>query len=392
MRWFAVPLFTLSLLTLATLAADKDNPAAPTPSDALQELNKSYSEAQQKYGKELQPKVQALQKEYAQAKDEDKPAIVKKFKELTNHKDSPGAIYCAKFLAWAGENPKDPASMTALQSALQASGGFDAKDPSWSKILDEIRAHHVTDPEIRNVIRQLNDAGFDEASEKLLREIEAKNKDRKIQGFALRKVADGKDQLVSITNELQETPKLREQMEEGLGKEFVARIIADADKNRKEAAEVQKLLADRYGDIIPCIGKPLPEVSGKDLDDKEVKVADLKGKVVVVDIWATWCGPCKAMIPHEKEMVEKLKDKPFALVSISADNTKEDLTKFLSKTEMPWTHWYNGPRGGFVEKWDVEHFPTIFVLDAKGIIRYKEIRGKKLEEAVEKLVKEAEAK
>ena len=70
----------------------------------------------------------------------------------------------------------------------------------------------------------------------------------------------------------------------------------------------------------------------------------------MLDIWATWCGPCKAMIPHEREMVERLKDKPFALVSISADEKKKTLTDFLAKDTMPWTHWWNGSGGGEVSR------------------------------------------
>jgi thiol-disulfide isomerase/thioredoxin len=110
--------------------------------------------------------------------------------------------------------------------------------------------------------------------------------------------------------------------------------------------------------------------------------------VVVLDIWATWCAPCKAMIPHEREMVERLRDKPFVLVSISADEQKETLTKFLAREKMPWTHWWNGNEGGILEDWDVQGYPTIYVLDAKGVIRHKDLRGEKLEEAVNKLLEE----
>ena len=98
------------------------------------------------------------------------------------------------------------------------------------------------------------------------------------------------------------------------------------------------------------------------------------------------------MIPHEREMVEKLKDKPFALVSISGDDKKKALTDFLEKEKMPWTHWWNGPNGGIMESWDIEYFPTIYVIDAKGVIRHKDLRGEKLEKAVEDLLKEMEEK
>ena len=61
------------------------------------------------------------------------------------------------------------------------------------------------------------------------------------------------------------------------------------------------------------VGRPVPDVEGTDLDGKKVKLSSYRGKVVLLDFWATWCGPCMAMIPHDRELVEKLKDKPFAL-------------------------------------------------------------------------------
>ena len=104
------------------------------------------------------------------------------------------------------------------------------------------------------------------------------------------------------------------------------------------------------------------------------------------------CGPCRAMIPHEREMVGRLKEKPFVLVSISADEKKETLTDFLKKESMPWTHWWIGTSGPMMEDWNIRYFPTIYVLDHKGVIRFKDIRGEKLEEAVNELLKEMEAK
>ena len=140
------------------------------------------------------------------------------------------------------------------------------------------------------------------------------------------------------------------------------------------------------------VGKKLPDLKAENLDGKAEKLSDYLGKVVVLDVWATWCPPCRAMIPHENDMVKELKDKPFALISISADAEKKTLTDFIDKTPMPWNHWWNGSKGKLLETLNIKFFPTIYVVDAKGVIRYKNIRGEELEEAVNKLIAEAEKK
>ncbi len=199
----------------------------------------------------------------------------------------------------------------------------------------------------------------------------------------------------------------------GLACFALAKLAAnEADKGDKKSSEEAVRLFERvakdYGDIKINedyilgdmakgalfelrnlqVGMTAPDVTSENLKGEKVALKDYKGKVVVLDIWATWCGPCKAMIPHEREMVKKLKDKPFAFISISADEKKETLESFLGKESMPWTHWWNGAKGGIVKAWNVQFFPTIYVLDAKGVIRYKQLRDKELEDAVEKLLAE----
>ncbi len=131
-----------------------------------------------------------------------------------------------------------------------------------------------------------------------------------------------------------------------------------------------------------AVGKTMPEVFGEDLDGQKKSLADYRGKVLVLDVWTTWCGPCVAMIPHEREMVERLKDKPFALLSVSCDEEKSTLTEFLKNKEMPWDHWWVGREGEFTKSLNISFFPTIYVLDRDGVIRHKNIRGEELEKAV----------
>lgn len=99
------------------------------------------------------------------------------------------------------------------------------------------------------------------------------------------------------------------------------------------------------------------------------------------------------MIPHEKEMVERKKSKPFALVGINSDREARDaFKKKLAENGMTWRHAVEGSTSGPIAKqWNVHGWPTIYVLDAKGVIRAKGLRDKMLEDKVDELLKELEA-
>ena len=111
---------------------------------------------------------------------------------------------------------------------------------------------------------------------------------------------------------------------------------------------------------------------------------------MVLDVWTTWCGPCNRMIPHQREMVERFSGEPFALLSVSCDRDQETLETFLTQTPMPWDHWWVAPDSQFKKALNISSFPTIFVLDGNGVIRYKNLMGAQLEEAIETLLAENE--
>ena len=103
------------------------------------------------------------------------------------------------------------------------------------------------------------------------------------------------------------------------------------------------------------------------------------------------------MYPHERSLVEKLKDKPFVILGVNSDKDREKPKKLAEAGTVTWrSFWNGGSTGGPISTdWSVQGWPTVYLIDHKGVIRYKNPQAKggekKLDEAIEKLVKEAEA-
>ena len=99
------------------------------------------------------------------------------------------------------------------------------------------------------------------------------------------------------------------------------------------------------------------------------------------------------MYPHERSLVKKLEGKPFALVGVNSDQDKAELKKAMEKENITWrSFWDGGSTGGpIATRWNVHAWPTIYVLDGAGVIRYRDVREKELDEAVDKLLEEIEA-
>jgi thiol-disulfide isomerase/thioredoxin len=139
------------------------------------------------------------------------------------------------------------------------------------------------------------------------------------------------------------------------------------------------------------IGGMAPEIDANDLEGKRLKLSDYRGKVVMVVFWGSWCGPCMAMVPQEKALFEKYKGKPFVLLGINCGDKLDMAKKTVADKKMGWPSWYDGEdiRGPIETDYDVPHWPRIFLIDAKGVIRHIDLEGKELDEAVDKLLAEA---
>src|SRR5215218_252120 len=95
------------------------------------------------------------------------------------------------------------------------------------------------------------------------------------------------------------------------------------------------------------------------------------------------------MYPHERSLVKRLENQPFALIGINSDEDKEALKKAMVKEEITWRSFYDqSTKGPIASRWNIEGWPTIFVLDAEGKIRTRDVRGEELDKAVDELLAE----
>lgn len=136
------------------------------------------------------------------------------------------------------------------------------------------------------------------------------------------------------------------------------------------------------------IGSPAPELAGIDFDGKPLDLKEYRGKVVVVSFWTSWCGPCKAMIPHERALVERFGDR-LVLLGVNNDDNHEAARGVIASHGITWPCLQTaGVHDPINHRWAVTFYPTIYVLDGHGDIRYANVRGPALENAITSLLAE----
>ena len=136
-------------------------------------------------------------------------------------------------------------------------------------------------------------------------------------------------------------------------------------------------------------GKPMPTLDLAGWVNGQVKPEDMKGKVVIVDFYATWCGPCIAAIPHNNELLKKYKGKGLVIFGVcTSQNGQDKMPQTVKETRMEYPS-ARDPRLKSEQAWGVHYYPTYAIVDRKGIVRIIGLQPQNVEQVIQKLLAEA---
>lgn len=303
-------------------------------------------------------------------------------------------------------HPRSPEAIDALTWVIR--NGRANSEPRF-RAIETLRRDHITSDRLGEACRSAPNGWTKESleAERLLREAIAQNPHPEVRGranFGLAELLESRADVVRDIDDL--PPSYRTWLGEAAFKQLTSRTVDDLVGESEAlygrvARDYSALEHPRTGKTLGvvaegrayrlrnlAVGRSVPEIEGVDIDGKPLKLSDHRGEVIVLTFSGTWCPSCHRLYPQQRELLKRHKGRPFAVLSVDTDEDKAPLRKAIGAGEITWPCWWDGVGGPITVRCGIYYFPTIFVIDRKGVVRYKDVEGPQLDEAVEALLKE----
>jgi thiol-disulfide isomerase/thioredoxin len=396
---------------------------AQAEDDPLKELGERYTAQEKRYEEVM---------ESAKTDQERKEAF----------KLSPRNAFVDEFLAIEKSHRGQPAAISALYRLMRhaASVGDPGVPASQGRVkaIQILRDHYLEHPDLNLLFSSFGSGAFVPEAEGLLRDA-TKSPHRQVRAAALYQLSrflETKAQLAelfgpnakALDSTAEEPPawieirrKLREQ---------VTKLAIDPVVERKEAVGLIEQIIAEYPDVVQSFvkqegpgnlsirraspeelgfsaktyaqysealrfelqhlqpGQVAPEITGKDAEGVEFKLSDYRGRVVLLMFSANWCGPCKAMYPDLRKLQAELDREAFAMLAVMGDHKIDSVIHDTEGGDIRWRTWFDGNQGPIATAWNIQGWPTLFLLDHNGTIidRQLDRTYESLKKAVDRLL------
>lgn len=265
----------------------------------------------------------------------------------------------------------DPAvDAFAIVLARLCASNRDEPGATFARAAELIMRHHATSPDIANFPESLS-LGLGNAPWTIrhlpqLREILRSNEHRKVRcatAFAMACVTQSQEGPDSDSEALP------------LFRQFIEDFGGDVEYRYTNVEATLRRLAEKRVREIECRGQgsDCPAAQGLDLDGNPLRLADYRGRVVLLSFWASWCGPCLRIVPIERRIRDEFATQPFALIGVNGDEDLELARRASHEHGITWPSFREKLQSGELlsETWGVRGWPTLYVIDAEGVIRHR---------------------
>jgi peroxiredoxin len=371
-RLFTTAAAVLTLLVATGLAAPPDSDTKASVGDQITTIHEAYARRRAQFHEELREAAHQDQK----------------VRDANNRFNEDVQQLADRLIDLLKKHGREPAAFDGFVNLVGQMGYY--LDPELVAIVIE---SHLAHPKMAQLCVHLGQRGQEQWPQSILKAVVEKCPESTACGQATLALGDyHRDAIMPWARKM--SPKTKERAL-GKARQYYKQVVeqfadiasADGIGTLGEKATWELTRLDNLDNL--QVGKPAPPFVGTDLDGRTVQLADFRGKVTVIVFWGSWCGPCMRLVPHERELHARMKGKPFALLGVNAGDELEKARETVEKHEMDWQHVWDrgGTRTSPIQiAYNVQHWPTIFVLDRSGIIRYIDVHGHELDRAVDELL------